>query len=89
MGIVNFAFTISFIVFSCVQSIVSNQLLKKNLKEAIDSSRIHHQLMPMEVAYEDYIDKVNHFYEYIFVLSGLHFIFPISRISRRSWLDYL
>ena len=47
-----------FIVLPCVQSIVSNQLLKKNLKEAIDSRRIHHQLMPMEVAYEEHIDKV-------------------------------
>ena len=34
-------------------------MMKTNLKEAIDRSRIHHQLMPMEVAYEDYIDEVN------------------------------
>lgn len=38
-------------------------MLKANLKEAIDGSRIHHQLLPMEVAYEDYIDEVKYFYK--------------------------
>ena len=37
---------------------MKNQWLKKDLKEAIDTRRIHHQLMPMQVSYEELTDEV-------------------------------
>ena len=33
-------------------------MLKHNIKEAIDTRRIHHQLMPMQVSYEEDTDPV-------------------------------
>ena len=46
------------ITTAVAQTIVRNQFLKENVKEAIDSRRVHHQLMPMRVQYEKKTNKV-------------------------------
>lgn len=49
------------ITTAVAQSILENQWLKTDVKEAIDMRRVHHQLMPMEVAYEEDTEEVSWF----------------------------
>ena len=49
------------ITTAVAQSILKNQWLQTDVKEAIDMRRVHHQLMPMEVAYEEDTDEVSWF----------------------------
>ena len=49
------------ITTAVAQSILKNQWLKTDVKEAIDMRRLHHQLMPMQVAYEEDTDEVSWF----------------------------
>ena len=49
------------ITTAVAQSILKNQWLQTDVKEAIDMRRLHHQLMPMEVAYEEDTDEVSWF----------------------------
>ena len=49
------------ITTAVAQSILKNQWLNTDLKEAIDWRRVHHQLIPMQVAYEEDTDEVSGF----------------------------
>ena len=49
-------------------------MLKHNIKESIDTRRIHHQLMPMQVSYEVDTDPVKQFIFPFFQFS-FHFLF--------------
>jgi len=45
------------ITTSLVIALINNQWLKKNIKDSIDTRRIHHQLMPMKVSFENLADE--------------------------------
>ena len=50
------------------QVIVRNLWLKEDLKDSIDTRRIHHQLAPMQVSYEPGTDQVKIDIYFIFLL---------------------
>ena len=58
------------ITTATAQTIINNQFLGFNLKEAIDSRRVHHQLMPMEVRYEKDIDRVRNHHYHLHTIKG-------------------
>ena len=55
-----------FIIFSAYffQTFIHNVWLGKDIKTAVDEKRIHHQLAPMELEYEEGLEEVNYFITY-------------------------
>ncbi len=51
----------TFFYYDCIQTTAHNILLGRDLLECVDSPRVHQQLWPDEVLYEDNFDRVNQF----------------------------